>query len=429
MRDFLVLPQYEYCAEDRLLHCVKSLADDTDTRIGTSVTDLSENVSVFSLDEHVESPHVLILYGSQTGNAESAARRLKRELRLTKPTMMCLNEAKGLKDLQKNKITHVLAVCSTFGNGNPPANATEFFDTEIVGNFPGKKFAILGLGSSIYPKFCQAGEGLEKLFLQNRFESITPLTKADEAAGADGTIADWIAMMKAIILPPNVERALRNSIGLELDDKPPIHKIEWLAKDKAENFIQPVLDSAITSLCVSNDELLENSDHRSIRKISFCTPTPYESGDHLSVMPQNSMAMVNRFLRCFETELVLQCSTDSIEYNHSEDLLTEIANRPFDILALEGSRSTKADVFFQTPTTLSHALKTTLDLSLGSKDVIDLLYLVKRLLDDKTEAITRDDRESLMNFQDMQRFLVVSQTIFDADSDNRTQAIDKFISS
>ena len=115
-RDFLVKPQYEYCAEGMLLHEATKESDDHDM---TSATEATDQLVVLSLDDLPEIPNVLILYGSQTGNAEAAARRMKRGLRQVKPKIMTLNDAKGLTVVQKNKITHIIAVCSTFGDGNP----------------------------------------------------------------------------------------------------------------------------------------------------------------------------------------------------------------------------------------------------------------------------------------------------------------------
>jgi len=87
MRDFKVLPQYDYCAEGLLLH--SSATGDADT-LGWSLSDMdaslsSTNVSFSSfgdVNQKMSFPRVLIAYGSEMGNAEGVARRLKRQLAL-----------------------------------------------------------------------------------------------------------------------------------------------------------------------------------------------------------------------------------------------------------------------------------------------------------------------------------------------------------
>jgi len=157
------------------------------------------------------------------------------------------------------------------------------------------------------------------------------------------------------------------------------------------------------------------------------TPQPYESGDHLSVMPQNADTIVNSFLKCFETELVSNCNTLSQPIEDG-DILDQIANLPFNITALEGSAETEADVFFKTPTTLSHLLKVTVDLSLSSKDVVGLVELVKRLFDEKLQAADKATQAYLMSHEDVQEFLLVTHSILKSESGDRTQAVDDFVS-
>mmetsp|Transcript_1755 Transcript_1755/g.3894 ORF Transcript_1755/g.3894 Transcript_1755/m.3894 type:complete len:1532 (+) Transcript_1755:163-4758(+) len=421
LRDFLVKPQYEYASEGMLLHGIGSGENDDLVSAVSAAT--SDTMSMFSLNDVApELPNVLILYGSQTGNAEAAARRLKRDLRLIKPAMMTLNDAKGLGIVEKRKFTHVIAVCSTFGDGHAPGNASEFFETELPDfSNEGKQFAVLGLGSTVYPKFCQAAEKLEKMFRSSGLESIATLAKADEAAGADGTIEDWIHLVKAIILPPNIEMLVGSSLD-ESNAARPVNKLHWLTGKEATNFASPAPSGG--SPCILNEEILESHETRSIRKITFKGPAPYESGDHLSVKPANSDAMVRRFLQCFMVELR---STPLEESTSDKELIDHISTQPFDLQVDESGTTMPADVFFQTPTTLGYLLKHMLNLSLSSKDAIDLVELVKQLLDERMESATGLDKDTVSGSSDIQTLLGASKGILDSDSSARTQAIDDFI--
>jgi sulfite reductase alpha subunit-like flavoprotein len=419
-RDFLIKPQYEYCAEGMLLHAIGA----GDNLEHASVTDTTDHTSEASFDDLPEVPNVLILYGSQTGNAEAAARRLKRELRLLKPVMMTLNDAKGLHMVGRSMYTHVLAICSTFGDGSPPANAFEFFEAALPKFSGGKKFAVLGLGSTIYPRFCQAAENLDKLLHESGLESSVTLTKADEAAGADGTIDDWIKMIKAIIMPPNIQELLRESTLWQSHDFREPNKLRWLPSEEAHEFVPPT--SSAGSLCLFNEELLgAQATSRSIRKITFKAPAKYESGDHLSVMPVNSDTMVTRFLQCFQSELQ---STSFAGLLIDGDLVDQISKQPIDIQVIENGQAMPADVFFQTPTTLGYLLKHTVDLSLSSKDAVDLVKLVKEIVNERLEFVDVDDREIILGFPEIRSLLANAQNILDSESTARTQALDDFIS-
>ena len=88
-------------------------------------------VTESTVSEEVWLPRVLILYGSETGKAEALSRKLKQLLRALKPTLLSLNEATGLNVAKVKNITHLLCVTSTFGKGEAPRNAQEFFNADI----------------------------------------------------------------------------------------------------------------------------------------------------------------------------------------------------------------------------------------------------------------------------------------------------------
>jgi sulfite reductase alpha subunit-like flavoprotein len=86
MRDFLIKPQYDYCADDRLLHTSmdsKKTADPNEPPLESSLGGLSITVDD-SQKSNKSVPRVLIAYGSETGQAEAVARRLKRQLNVLK---------------------------------------------------------------------------------------------------------------------------------------------------------------------------------------------------------------------------------------------------------------------------------------------------------------------------------------------------------
>lgn len=108
---------------------------------------------------------LLVAFGSQSGNAESLAKRLAREA----SGRGFAARAAGLDSLQPADLVkdqNVLVITSTWGEGDMPDNAVSFWDAiNQNGSSPkldGVKFSILALGDKNYgDTFCLAGKKLD----------------------------------------------------------------------------------------------------------------------------------------------------------------------------------------------------------------------------------------------------------------------------
>lgn len=113
--------------------------------------------------EIAESSPVMILWASQTGNTEELAAQYEQQLK---------NQGYQTTRLEMNTVTpaqlantqQVLLMTSTFGDGDPPDNASEFWaalQADAVPNLSNISFSILALGDSSYDQFCGYGKALD----------------------------------------------------------------------------------------------------------------------------------------------------------------------------------------------------------------------------------------------------------------------------
>ena len=105
-----------------------------------------------------------ILFGSQSGNAQNLANVISESLAsegFDSPVFdMGSIDPENIHDMD-----YVVIVTSTWGDGEAPDNASEWmsylkFNEEL--NLSHVKFAVIGLGDTYYPHFCQCGKDFEQ---------------------------------------------------------------------------------------------------------------------------------------------------------------------------------------------------------------------------------------------------------------------------
>jgi len=108
-------------------------------------------------------PDVTVLFGSQTGNAEKLAQRLRERLAgLGFPAK--LESMAGYKPAQLKRERVLLVLVSTYGEGDPPDSAQgfcEFLLGKKAARLDGLRFSVLALGDSSYEHFCKTGRDID----------------------------------------------------------------------------------------------------------------------------------------------------------------------------------------------------------------------------------------------------------------------------
>ncbi|MDZ5601819.1 bifunctional nitrate reductase/sulfite reductase flavoprotein subunit alpha [Pseudomonas sp. RP23018S] len=139
----------------------------------------------------------LVLWGSQTGNGETlaglCAQRLSSAGQRTRVQAMDTVELQQLRSA-----AGVLLVTSTFGDGDPPDNAVDFWHTLSQAEpqtLTDSRFGVLALGDSSYQQFCGFGRRLDERLAALGAERLQP--RLDCEPDYEGPAEQWLVELCA----------------------------------------------------------------------------------------------------------------------------------------------------------------------------------------------------------------------------------------
>ncbi len=146
-------------------YCAGLLESSDNTGVGIDSTKPSLSTSVTS--ESAVKP-ALVVYASQTGNAQAVAEALHQSLS-TNGIEAVLKSTLDIKLKELASYSAILITASTHGEGEPPDDAIELHEALISKkgakkrpSLEGVKHAVLGLGDSSYEFFCQTAKDFDK---------------------------------------------------------------------------------------------------------------------------------------------------------------------------------------------------------------------------------------------------------------------------
>lgn len=104
-----------------------------------------------------------VLYGSESGNSEKLAGAIAKTAEKAgfKPLVASMGDA---KPAALAKAENLLVVVSTWGEGDPPDNATAYYEAfmgEAMPKLAGVRFSVCGLGDTSYEHFCKMGKDFD----------------------------------------------------------------------------------------------------------------------------------------------------------------------------------------------------------------------------------------------------------------------------
>lgn len=182
-----------------------------------SATDVNLPAVPRSLAATSAGSNVLILWASQTGNAEEAGERCEKRLAADGHCVrrLCMDNAApvALAD-----VDCALLVASTFGDGDPPDNGGVFW-AALAGNaapsLPRLRFAVLAFGDSSYDQFCGFGRKLDCRIAD--LGAVRIVDRADCEPDDEESIVGWLDRVAGALAPANSSAPLG---GPPVDETP-----------------------------------------------------------------------------------------------------------------------------------------------------------------------------------------------------------------
>lgn len=191
------------------------------------------------------------------------------------------------------KTSHIVVFCSTFGDGEFPANAEKFVRnlSESKTDLGNLKYSICGLGSHDYPKYCYCGRTLDRLFMQHHAQRFMDIAELDSSLPDHGEhiFEAWA--------PQCVKR-----LGMKMPDSSIGANYTFVPTTSSDDSVikspmKPVgyeFGTILQTKVITPEGFEPKMRYYEIRLPQGMT---YEAGDLLAVLPQNDNETVKAVLQ------------------------------------------------------------------------------------------------------------------------------------
>lgn len=221
---------------------------------------------------------IVIGYGSESGNARTLAQRLgaEPELQTYAPQVVPLNE---VRHQELNGLHALIIISSSFGDGEPPANAELFLEqVRQASALPGLRYAIFGLGDTAYPSFCGFTKTLDNVLAERQAQPL--MRRVDADASYENFFARWVPVLCRVLQGDA-------AAGAALD-------LQVTAYGEANAYAANILERR------QLNDSCPGAWH--IRLDISGSGMVYRAGDNLYVLPENDPALLRAISRWYGSD-------------------------------------------------------------------------------------------------------------------------------
>lgn len=269
--------------------------------------------------EAVKPRDITVLYGSETGNAQSLAELLDERLTENGYTVT-LSSMDAFKTKDLKKVEDLFIVSATHGEGDPPDNAItfhEFLHSRKAPKLEGLRYSVLALGDESYEFFCQTGKDFDARLAELGGERLTDRVDCD--LDFDEPAENWMQNVLEALSGPNDNRAAVAETTETVQS----------AKEKKYSKSNPYEAEVL-----ENINLTGRGSNKEVRHVELLLDNygeGFEPGDCLAIIPENDPVIVTQLISLlgWDPELTVE-----IDNKGNTATLTEAFTEHFEITKL-----------------------------------------------------------------------------------------------
>jgi sulfite reductase (NADPH) flavoprotein alpha-component len=230
---------------------------------------------------------LLVAHGGETGNGRALAQKLVEEAQ-TSGLKLEIADLAELRVRQLSRWSHLLLICSTHGDGEPPAPTQPFFDAlmaEGAPRLPNLRYAVLALGDSSYEHFCVAGKQLDERLAELGATRLSPRQDCD--VDFQTPAAQWRQSAIAA-LRSNASTQTPVVVSMVTGTEPPVGSSKEYSKQN------PLLVEVLENVRLTDPRRIDAIHHLELALAE--DEFALEPGDAVGVLPDNPPALVARVL-------------------------------------------------------------------------------------------------------------------------------------
>jgi sulfite reductase (NADPH) flavoprotein alpha-component len=306
----------------------------------------------------VAAPELTVLYGTESGNSESLAdltvKAAKGKGFKAKAVNMADITVAKLKDIQ-----NLLVIVSTWGEGDPPETASDFYEAfmgDKAPKLPNTRFSVLGLGDTSYEEFCKMGKDfdarLETLGAKRIYDRV------DCDVDYDDDFAKWHKGALAV-LEAEAKPALSTTVAT------PVAAAATVKYSRKNPY-----PSELTERVMLNGEgSAKETIHLEFNLEG--SGLEYQTGDALAVVPHNAEDVVNSIIETSKLDPEAPVSIKDKEVSLREALTRQLDITAISLPVLKRYNEIVKDA--KLTAMLDPAKKADLQAYLHGREIIDVL--------------------------------------------------------